>query len=222
LRQANLNRANLSGADFANADLQGANLANAEISEADFTGALAMKVNADSANLQGANLAGANFSSSSLVKTNFVNTSFLKTYSISSLEMPQTYQDFYDLLNSYGCRGGVFLVPKEGSVVPVPVNFAEDSGIGLYKSKDYQGAIAYLCLANLSGAKIRSLKIGPYYFAGVNLSQADVSSSNLSQAVFEDRLSLDGWEYPLAANLQGIVYDALTTWPQGFIPPGQP
>jgi hypothetical protein len=133
--------------------------------------------------------------------------------------MPLTYQGFYDLLSSYGCLDGEFLVPEDSGLVTVPVNFAGDRGVGLYTRKNYKGAIAYLCLANLSGANMRSLERWPYYFAGVDLSHADVSSSNLSQAVFEDALFPDTWNYQLIANLEDIVYNALTEWPTGIILP---
>jgi hypothetical protein len=66
---------------------------------------------------------------------------------------------------------------------------------------------------------MRYLKDDAYYFAGVEMRRVNLSSSNLSRAVFEDALSGEGWAYPLVADLEGVVYNELTQWPPGYTPP---
>jgi uncharacterized protein YjbI with pentapeptide repeats len=219
LRNANLSGANLREANLSNADLREAVLAYTDMQGADLSGALLSGVDAFSAKLSGVKLSGTDLSFADLTGADLEGATLFNSYPSEPFKELNTYQGFYDLLNSYGCRDGVFLVKKGDSIIPSPVNFMQDSGVRFYASKDFKDAVIYLCGANLTGAKLQSLPAARYDLAGVNLSQADVSSSDLSQAIFNDVLSEPGWEYPLTVNLEGIVYNGLTEWPSDFTPP---
>ena len=219
MRDTNLSGANLQGANLSNADLQRTVLTFANLQGADLSGALLSGANARSAKLEGASLVGTDLSFANLADADLANVTFYKSFPISAFQNQQSYQGFYDTLNTYECRDGVFLVQKGDSITPIPVNFSQDQGIRFYANRGFKDSVAYLCIANLTGANLQSLGKLRYDLAGVNMSQADVSSSDLSQAILNDVISGSGWVYPLTVNLEGIVYNALTEWPPDFTPP---
>jgi uncharacterized protein YjbI with pentapeptide repeats len=242
LDSIDLQNADLSMADFRFSIMQGANLSRTNLHQANLSEVVLDDVIFDFADLSEANLSGASIINASLVNANLTGTvlagadltaaildNAIMAGTIFVLDLPVllyktgslTYQDFFNLLKDSGCPDGIFLVQSEpqGTVEPVLVNFERDSGVNLYSSRVYQDAVAYLCLASLNSAKLRSLEGHPYYFPGVDLSGSDLSSSDLSQAVLEQVLSGDGWRYSLVANLEGIEYNIFTQWPLGFSPP---
>jgi hypothetical protein len=55
--------------------------------------------------------------------------------------------------------------------------------------------------------------------AGLNLHGADLSSTDLSNMIFEETIMVGDIPYKLAAELSGVIYDSFTIWPPGFTPP---
>ena len=77
----------------------------------------------------------------------------------------------------------------------------------------------YICTADMSEAVLHGISPGEADLSGVNFRDADLRFADLSQAVFEDYIVVDGLGYLLQADLRGIVYNNFTSWPTGFTPP---
>jgi uncharacterized protein YjbI with pentapeptide repeats len=231
--------ANLSGADFqsaklANADLRGlvlarANFRHADLREADLSavdlagadlrGANLRGANMDDSSLLGAKLAGTNLSATDLSKVNLDGVSLWSTTPVT-FNADLTYAELFRFLAQSDCLNGVFLIANDNAVADVPVRFDEDAGGDFYYSEIWRNARDYICAANLSETRMWGKRFLPTSMAGVNLSSADLSFTDLREVVFEETIEMENnLSYNLKANLNKIVYNSFTSWPSDFIPP---
>jgi uncharacterized protein YjbI with pentapeptide repeats len=131
-----------------------------------------------------------------------------------------TYAELFRFLAQSDCLNGIFLVVNNNTVAEVPVRFEEDAASDFYYSEIWRNARYYICAANLSETRMWGKRFLPTSMAGVNLSSADLSFTDLSQVNFEEVIELeDNLSYNLKALLGKIVYNSFTTWPSDFIPP---
>jgi uncharacterized protein YjbI with pentapeptide repeats len=130
-----------------------------------------------------------------------------------------SYQQFFTFLASQDCTDGDFLITTEKGVQAVKSAFPEDLGRQFYDSGLWRNAGMYICATNLSNTTTRGKVENPVYLAGVNMSGADLSSTDLSKVSFTDTLTVQGQPYTLIADLTGVIYNGFTTWPVNFVPP---
>jgi uncharacterized protein YjbI with pentapeptide repeats len=237
--QADLAGANLSGANFRAADLSSANLEAADLSQANLRFAILRDANLNRVNLsladmrsailqgatlQQADLSGANLTGADLTRADLTDAIFGNTFFVSDVPVDfpgdMTYRDFLANLSNQDCVDGTFLLQEDGTLAPSVLSVTDNLGRRFYNSGAWRNAVSYLCAADFSGATLRNLEPVSLYWAGVDLSQADLRFMNLREAVLEDVIQVDGLEYPLEADLTGVTYDLeFTTWPPDFVPP---
>ena len=217
LISVDLQRAQLEGADFHKADLRNSDfsraiLSNANLSGANLEGALLIESDLTGANLAGADLGYATLTDFVLDQTTFVN--------VDNIEFPPnlSYEGFkVELLNA-DCTDGIFLLEDGGSLESSPVNYLKDEGRQFYSHGEWEQAIVYICAADMTATEWGG-DVGFVYLAGVNMSESDLSNTDLSQAILEDVIEVGGMRYNLAADLTDVTYDEFTIWPPGYNPP---
>ena len=77
----------------------------------------------------------------------------------------------------------------------------------------------YICGADLSYISLKGRKTRVVSVAGLNLHGADLSSTDVSNMIFEETILVNNIQYKLSADLSGVIYDSFTIWPPGFTPP---
>jgi len=217
LISVDLQRAQLEGADFHKADLRNSDLSraillNANLSSANLEGALLIESDLSGANLAGADLGYATLTDFVLDQTTFVNT--------TNIEFPPnlSYEGFKDRLLNADCTDGIFLLGDSGSLTPSPVNYLKDEGHQFYSQGEWEQAVFYICAADMTATEWGG-DVAPVYLAGVNMSESDLSSTDLSKAILEDVIEVGEMIYHLAADLTDVTYDEFTIWPPGYNPP---
>jgi uncharacterized protein YjbI with pentapeptide repeats len=143
----------------------------------------------------------------------------LITYVEVSLDADLTYEQFITFLFNQDCNNGTFLLVNNGEITEAPLNFSRDLGRFFYDRGDWRSAAMYICAADLSRIVLRGRKTRETSLAGINLRGADLSSSDLSNLIFEETINIQGIPYQLRADLTGVIYDNFTIWPRGFNPP---
>jgi uncharacterized protein YjbI with pentapeptide repeats len=219
LSSANLEAADLSQANLRFAILRQANLNRVNLSLADMRSAIMQDATLQQANLSGVNLTGANLTRADLSDVIFENTDFVSNVPVD-FPGDMTYRDFLASLSNQDCVDGTFLLREDGTLAPTSLSVTDNLGRRFYNSGAWRNAVSYLCAADFSEATLRNLEPIRLYWAGVDLSQADLRFMNLREAVLEDVIQVDGMEYPLEADLTEVTYDLeFTTWPPNFVPP---
>ncbi len=220
LDSTNLENSNLSHADLTGANLQDAMLSGANLSNADLTGASLIGADLRGADLSGADLSGADLSEAVLDQANLEGTRFIKQLPTSIfLVQDLTFPRFRDLLVETDCPDGYFLKAVGGGVTLRSVDFWRTNGLDVFRRNYYVDALGYYCIAKMTGTRLRFLQPYELNFAGIDMSNANLSSSNLTNASFEETIEGIDWQYTLSATLTGIKYNEDTIWPPGFVPP---
>jgi uncharacterized protein YjbI with pentapeptide repeats len=175
--------------------------------------------NLTAANLLGAKLAGANLSGTDLSETN-LDGATLWSQTPVTFAADLRYADLFRFLAQSDCFNGTFLVANDGTVAEVPVRFDEDAASNFYYSEIWRNARLYICAANLSDTRMWGKRFLPTSLAGVNLTGADLSFTDLRNVIFEELINLeDNLSYNLKANLGKMIYNSFTSWPSDFVPP---
>jgi len=231
LRGAAFNSANLAGADlqgtvltdakFRMADLRVENLSAIDFSGADLRGANLEGALMENTNLTNANLAGAILANTDLSETTLENVNLVSTQSIS-FSVDLRYGQFFQQLAEQDCMNGLMLTKDGTEVVAEPVNLGDDLGREFFFSGKWRNARLLVCAADLSNVVTAGKVFRPIDFGGVNLTGANLNSTDLFRATFSRIVEIDGLQYELRANLTDIQYNHFTTWPNGFTPPPLP
>jgi uncharacterized protein YjbI with pentapeptide repeats len=218
LASANLGSANLSRANLRYADLRQSDLSQANLFSADLRGSNLQQAILVEANLSGTNIAGANLTDADLSIAKLNNVTFIST---SSVNFPTnlSFNDFVTNLISSDCLNGYFLLRSNGALSASRHDLTDNLGRRFYDSGDWRKAVLYVCSVNLSNVKMRDETPWDLYLAGVNMDRSDLKFTNLSQAILDDFIQIDGLDYFLEADLTGITYNEFTAWPPGFYPP---
>ncbi len=203
LRTADLRQADLSKADLTNADLRGANLSAAIV---------------DGTDLSNSNLAGADLSYTMLNKASLHDVTLMSRVPVS-FTVGLTFEDFFNFLIQQDCTNGTFLVVNDGIVSEAPVGQANDLGRAFYDSGAWRGAEMYMCGADLSYISLKGRKTRDVSVAGLDMHGADLSSTDVSNMIFEETIQVGNIPYKLSADLRDVIYDKFTIWPPGFTPP---
>ena len=220
---ANLQGMDLQGIDFNHANLRTADLRQADLSKANLTfadlrGANLSAATVDGTDLSNANLAGADLSYTMLNKATLRDATLFTRVPVT-FTADLTFEDFFNFLIQQDCTNGTFLVNKDGTINEVPVRQANDLGRAFYDSGAWRGAAMYICGADLSYMSLKGRKTRQVSVAGLDLHGADLSSTDLSNMIFEETIMVGDTPYKLAADLSGVIYDNFTIWPPGFTPP---
>jgi uncharacterized protein YjbI with pentapeptide repeats len=112
------------------------------------------------------------------------------------------------------------MLTNDGTQVAAePVNLDADLGRDFFFSGKWRSARIFVCAADLSNVVTAGKIFRPIDLGGVNLSGANLNSTDLSKASFSHIIEIDGVQYELRADLSGIIYNNFTSWPTGFTPP---
>jgi uncharacterized protein YjbI with pentapeptide repeats len=218
----------LKGADLKSFDLRQGDFAGLDLSGADLRGTYLYGVNFTGANLVGAKLKGACYAENTVWPSGFeyvgAGAIFCGRVTYHNLGYWQDNNESSGWSNSHGglAKAASWHVPAKDTPVPdfahetwdevvwlaawLPGSNMEGGSFvhAMLKGANLSGAS--LVGADLAGADLRDSVIEGADLSGANLENADLRMASLKAS------KLDG------ARLKGAVFDARTTWPDGFDP----
>lgn len=233
LVDADLTDATLTGADLTGADLTGARLKRADLSRTELRGAVLAGTNLENANLASARGEDADLSTADLGRANLTGADLDRarlhraTLARATLDSVSLGTDltFVDLDNVNLSRAILVEADLSGrdlreqsfvgsNLLAATLAGANLAGVDLsaaaLRFADLSDANldgARLVGANLRGAVLRRAHLVGTDLRGADLTDADLTATDLSLADLAD------------AMLDGVTFDASTTWPAGFVPP---
>lgn len=218
----------LKGADLKGFDLRQGDFAGLDLTGADLRGTYLYGVNFAGANLAGAKLKGACYAENAVWPEGFdfagAGAIFCGRVTYHNMAALNDSNESSGWSNSHGglAKAASWYVPAKDTPVPDFAHETWDEVVWLaawlpgsnmdggsfvhamLKGANLSGAS--LVGANLAGADLRDSVIEGADLSGVNLENADLRMASLKAS------KLDG------AHLKGAVFDARTTWPDGFDP----
>jgi uncharacterized protein YjbI with pentapeptide repeats len=192
LSLANLSLANLSLANLTQANLRWANLSQANLRWADLTYANLSLANLTQANLSQATLNHANLRWADLSQSSLIGVELTGT-DLSGANLSKT--DFYKANLSGIDLSGTDL--SGANLTEANLSGADLSGSDL---RD----------ANLSRANLENANVAGANLTGANLTGVKALGANFAQATLT-QACIEGWEVDRHTNLEGAIFDHLTT-----------